>query len=270
MKYYIIIAILLITITSIYAITSIQKGPKHDIFFLNKQEISKFLQNDEDKYVSNLSEIDLYARKVSSSKEYINIIKNCGVDLSKQEKEKLIICCKKADEFLKNHTYHNFSCEPISKMKWKIGCTKNYKEYEYEDGFPHTRGDVVFLSNRNINKYIAMSEDNENLINTLIHEKIHVYQKQHSGEMIKLLNNIGYTICDIKVDRKRSNPDTNEIIYMDPASKECMFFSYSSNTPKNLSDVIQSDYTKEHPYEKMAYEIAKSYVDMNMRKYKYI
>ena len=267
--YYIFFTLIIILLFSIYFLRKTEPV-KDNIIFLDQNEISRFLTEDSDKYISNLSKADLYARKVSSSEEYKNIIKKCGVNLTTEEKTKLIKCCERADNFLKQHMYYHFSCEPISRLKWKIACTQNYKEYEYEDGFPHTRNDVIFLSRRNINKFIAVSENDDNLTNTLVHEKIHVYQKQYPGEMKQLLSKLGYKKCDIQVDNRRANPDIDDIIYYDPASKECMYFSYTSNTPKNISDVKQSNHITEHPYEKMAYEIAKSFIESNIKKYKYI
>ena len=40
-----------------------------EIYFMSKQELNNFLEQDKDKYVNNLSDIDLNARKVKTKKE---------------------------------------------------------------------------------------------------------------------------------------------------------------------------------------------------------
>jgi len=84
MIYYYILSLLIITlvILTIYYIYTVYtsvpfnngNGEEH-LYYMSYEETARFLESDEDKYVANLSPIDLYARKVSSKEEYINIIK---------------------------------------------------------------------------------------------------------------------------------------------------------------------------------------------------
>ena len=162
------------------------------------------------------------------------------------------------------------SCEGVSKLPWKFACTMNFKQYEYEEGFPHTREDIIFLSSKIINNHIAVYEEDENLTSTLIHEKIHIFQRKNPHIMNNFLKDQGYKECNIKIENKRSNPDIDDKIYRSPASKECMYFNYRSSTPTKINDVFQSNHSEEHPYEKMAYDIANEYSLKDMRKYKSI
>jgi hypothetical protein len=238
------------------------------IMFLKKEQTRDHLLADKDQYINNMTKIDLFARKVNTKEEYFYIIEKCCRDFTKKEKKKLLKCCKKADKFLSEYEYKGIDCKKISKIKWKFAGTQNYKQYEYENGFPHTRGDIIFLSNKTINDIISSNENDENLTATLIHEKVHIYQKQNKEEMRTYLEKSGYIECKEKIENKRSNPDTDQKIYKDPVSKECMVFTYRSSKPKHINDVVQKDFSQEHPYEKMAYEIANGFSMITMRKFK--
>lgn len=155
------------------------KNGKNDthLYYMSYEETVLFLENDEDKYVANLSPLDLYARKVSSKDEYINIIKNEAIHFNKGDKLILDSCTKKADELLRNIDINNIKTESnldyskylnykdIANIKWVLAITKSDNGGKYEDGLPHTRKHIIFLSQDVLN----YSEDE--IIKLLIHEK---------------------------------------------------------------------------------------------------
>jgi len=57
----------------------------------------------------------------------------------------------------------------------------------------------------------------------------------------------------------RSNPDTNNNIYIDNKTNNVMVCLYRNNKPNGINDVIMKNFSLEHPYEKYAYEIANNY-----------
>ena len=95
----------------------------------------------------------------------------------------------------------------------------------------------------------------------------------------------------------RSNPDTNNKLYYYPTAKnnsildiitgsasaasaaegtdrvpeydldKVMVCLYRNDKPNSINDVIQKNYTAEHPYEKIAYEIAENFYKNNKNKY---
>ena len=77
------------------------------IYFMSKQELNYFLEQDKDKYVNNLSDIDLYARKVKTKKEYIDNILKTSCDLNDKEKVLLKKCCINADNYLLKSKLHS-------------------------------------------------------------------------------------------------------------------------------------------------------------------
>lgn len=239
----------------------------NNVYFMSKQETIRFLQNDEDGYVAGFSRPDLHARKVKTAQQYINsIMKDCR-DITRIEKQKLQRCCKKADEFLTNYTYKGFNCSEIAKIKWCIAVTNRL----YEEGFPHTRKNVIFLSNNNINENVASDMDDGNIVNTLIHEKVHIYQRQYPEIVDKFLESIGYVKTNTTINNKRANPDITDTIYKSPYTGKEMYITYSSSTPTSITDVKGlKNYSEEHPYESMAYDIANAYTSLELRSYQNI
>jgi hypothetical protein len=133
---------------------------KNNIYFNNSKETKIFLLNDEDHYVNNFNIQDLYARKVKNKEEYFEIIKKNCLDFNENQKNKLIKCCKIADNFLYKYNNYYINGYDIAKIKWIFSLIGN----NYEEGFPHTRQNIIFLSNNVINF------DDKNLIHTKIEE----------------------------------------------------------------------------------------------------
>ena len=278
MIYYYILSLLIITLViltiyyiySVYTSVSFENGKndKH-LNYMSYEETVRFLESDEDRYVAKLSPIDLYARKVSSNEEYINIIKGEATHFNKGDKLILDKCTKKADELLRNININTISSESnldyskylnykdIANIKWVLAITRNDNGSKYEDGLSHTRKHVIFLSQDVLN----YSEDE--IIKLLIHEKIHIYQRNNEALFKTIIYNMGYAestdgqeISQDKLRYVRSNPDVNNKIYKNIHTGELMICLYSSDKPKNINDIIIEKYSMEHPYEKIAYEIS--------------
>ena len=278
MIYYYILSLLIITLViltiyyiySVYTSVSFENGKndKH-LNYMSYEETVRFLESDEDRYVAKLSPIDLYARKVSSNEEYINLIKGEATHFNKGDKLILDKCTKKADELLRNININTISSESnldyskylnykdIANIKWVLAITRNDNGSKYEDGLSHTRKHVIFLSQDVLN----YSEDE--IIKLLIHEKIHIYQRQNEALFKTIIYNMGYAestdgqeISQDKLRYVRSNPDVNNKIYKSIHTGELMICLYTSDKPKNINDIIIEKYSMEHPYEKIAYEIS--------------
>ena len=293
MIYYYILSLLIITlvILAIYYIYTVYtsvpfkngKNEKH-LYYMSYEETVRFLESDEDRYVANLSPIDLYARKVSSKEEYINIIKGEATHFNKGDKLMLDKCTKKADELLRNININTISSESnldyskylnykdIANIKWVLAITRNDNGGKYEDGLSHTRKHIIFLSQDVLN----YSEDE--IIKLLIHEKIHIYQRYNEASFKTIIYNMGYAestdsqeISQDKLKYVRSNPDVNNKIYKNLHTGELMICLYSSDKPKNINDIIIENYAMEHPYEKIAYEISEHIYNIHkIEKYKKI
>lgn len=259
------------------------------IFFMTYKDTANFFANDADMYVRNMTDLDLHARKVKTHMEYINNIEDTAISFTDEEKGLLKRCAENADIYLRKETFKELKYADyingnnIAEIKWIFAntYTNRFNDIlkENEEGLPHTRENVIFLS-KNVLKY-----DELNLTNTLIHEKIHIYQRYNSKIFDKIISDMGLKELDKKSYKNakyiRSNPDTNNKIYYmataahsartDPATEidedNIMVCLYRNNKPNGINDVIHTNYAKEHPYEKIAYEIAENFYKNNKNKY---
>lgn len=241
---------------------------QNSIEYLTSQKVSDFLNRDYDNYVNNLSRFDLIARKVDTNNQYIQKISNCAKDFTETQKNIINNCCKKADEFLKQYN-DLLDGKEIAKLNWKFALTDKQNGFEYEDGLPHTRSDIIFFSDKMIPE-----TETPDLVNTLIHEKIHVYQRQHEKGVDTILSNmsnsdkLGFHKIVYFNPKKRANPDLNKNTYKNPKN-EIMQCYYNSDNPNSIQDVtcLHNNSVNEHPYEFLAYTIANKYNEYLMKKY---
>ncbi len=217
-----------------------------NINFLSKLETKNFILKDEDKYINNLSIYDLRARKTKTCIEYLFQAGNSTLDFTQEQKEKLIICANDAKLYFNNN------------MDWVFALVNN----NYEEGFPHTRGNIIFLSATIINY------SNIELTKTLIHESIHIYQRYNKEEIKKYLEKNNFTISRLRNNTSliRANPDLDEYIYKDKNGIE-MVANYNSEFPTGISDITLPLLSNEHPFEYMAYTMAEEYSRKILNKY---
>ena len=248
-------------------------SPAKKNYYMTAEETSNFLNTDSDNYAEQLSPLDLHARNVSSSSEYIANIIQTAVSFTQSEKDILDAYTKKADAFLRNTQFKELiysgyiNSNDIANINWVFAKTQNVDKKDYEEGLPHTRGHIIFLSD-NVLKY-----DENSLITTLIHEKIHIYQRYNEELFNKVIGVMGLVETPGTAETKkymRSNPDTNRNIYIDNKTNNAMVCLYRSDKPSNINDVIMKNHSLEHPYEKIAYEIADYYNKTITEKYKNI
>jgi hypothetical protein len=125
-----------------------------------------------------------------------------------------------------------------------------FAKAEYEEGLPHTRENIIFLSND------TLKHSDRRLKSILLHEKVHVYQRANRGEVARVIADAGYARVSQRsgVKRARGNPDVDDYIYQGPDGK-LHVCEYTSDTPTSIRDVLCTP-MKEHPYETMAYDIS--------------
>lgn len=212
------------------------------VTFMTAQEVQRFLVSDEDGYVNSFTPMDLHARKVSSKTEYVERISSAATDVAEAHKTKIRSLAHAADVYLIQAGYHK-----LAAMPWKIAVTSNAV---YENGYPHTRKNIIFLSTNEL--------DSIDLGRTLVHEKVHVYQRMYPDDMQTHLRENNYKPWKLRKDEPyaRSNPDLDDWIYIDMRTQKPMIAYYTSSKPSSISDVRLEHPSYEHPYEKMAYDIA--------------
>jgi hypothetical protein len=225
----------------------------NNIIFIDSNELTELLTNDNDNYYKTFYKNDLVSRKIQNIEEYINLIKLSTSNFTDSEKVKIEKCISKIYPIFKDLKLDWFDGSKANKIQWKIGCVKN--KY-YEHGLPHTRGDIIIISSEDVNKF-----SDEKLIKTFIHEKVHVYQKLYPTDTdIYIEHNkfIKYKLRDGK-DNIRANPDLNNWIYKD--NKDNIYCALYNENPSSVEDIQYlpiNNQSYEHPYEKMAIEIEDS------------
>lgn len=238
-----IVAVVLLVILLLRCIKT-KEGFENKAFvrILSPQETREFLLKDADGYVAQLSSLDLYARGVSSSSEYLERITSSVVDMDARHKTNINELAHVVDTHLMQTGQHKLASVP-----WKIAVVSGNV---YENGYPHTRQDVIFLSTNELNSI--------SLGRTLLHEKVHVYQRMHPEDMQRYLSDNQFKPWKMRKDEPmaRANPDLDNWIYIDPQTNKPMVAYYTSSKPSSISDVVLEHPSYEHPYEKMAYDIA--------------
>lgn len=219
----------------------------NNILFLKKKELYDLLIYD-DGYFKSFSKYDLIARNIKNINEYHKIIHISVINIKKKYESILINAIEQAD--IKCLQINNEWCNglKLKQIPWKIGCIINNK---YEFGLPHTRQDVIIINITNL-------KDISYLINTLIHEKMHIYQKLYPQDIEKYLqfNNFVKICKRNKHNLIRANPDLDNWIYKNN-NNELLLGKYKNEKPKDITDVYfnpVNNYRYEHPFEKMIYD----------------
>lgn len=211
-----------------------------NIIFYNKDRLADFLKQDNDGYYKNLNIHNLKLRNIINKEEYLQNIENKLYNCTNKEKIIITKAIIKANNKLKKIKYIGFDNTYLQYLPWYIGCA----EYDYEFGLPHTRDKIIILNRNNIY--------DKDLYKTLIHERIHIYQRLFPNNLIEFLNYYNFQKNSKQSDLDRSNPDTDDFLYkQNDLLYECKIYPNSKNIfcTKNSSKY-------EHPYELMAYEIS--------------
>lgn len=159
---------------------------------LNPSETRDFLLSDADGYIQSLSPDDLSARGFANKDEYINYLKNAEY----VECPNLENVIEEADALIDRLEDSWLNKEKLQALPWIIAISPA----RYEFNLPHTRGQVIMLPSSPVGS------------DTLVHEKLHVYQKTYPKDFEKYLKKEGFQICKRRFNRS-ANPDADKQIY---------------------------------------------------------
>jgi hypothetical protein len=252
----VLVIILLIYLINIKCFEKIRHNKGKNVF-LSKYKLETFLINDSDNYYKTFNDIDFRVRNIKSINDYIINIKKSCIDINTDNINKLIKYTELADNNIKKIKIEGFDGIKCSNITWNIGMVSGSL---YESGLPHTRGTmketVIILPDT----LLSIFNTQNSIVRTLIHEKIHIYQKMYPDDINEYLNKNGFVKYSkkISIPNTRANPDLDEYIYMNK-DKIIMKAVYKENAT-TISDVVIEpidDYMYEHPLEYMAYIISK-------------
>ena len=249
LRFYKIISLTIITLVLVYA--TIRRYKQQRIYrehFESDKDTEKLLNDNNIKFLDEkgfenqmkLSDVffkylttsDLYARNTSEIKHedalsYAIYYRASLREMTENEKKIIIDAVKVANELLGN--YPN-----LRDLEWMFAKLDD----GVENNWPHTHNQAIILNSQ------VISKPQDELVETLIHEKIHIYQRIFASNINDLYTNyLSFTPINsdaIKIpfdiiERMRSNPDLNRKTYM--FNKQFYIAQlYNSETPVSLSD----------------------------------
>ena len=234
MIYILIIILICIMIAYIYAYSlgtyESFDNINFDIIFLKESDLKNILKNNNDKYYE----------KIDKSVTEFDI----------HHKKKIITSTKIIDNIFNNIKLDYFDSRKANNIQWKIGCVSGKL---YENGLPHTRDDIIIISKQDVQMF-----SDTKLTKTLLHEKIHLYQKIYPNDIDIYIKKNNFTKYKKRTneDNIRANPDLDNWIYKDK-DQNILKAVYNEN-PSSIEDISYSPFNSqsfEHPYEKMAIEL---------------
>ena len=203
-----------------------------------KENMAKIIK--ESNYFNRMSKYDLLARNIGSIEAYKKLYHDSILEFKDDEKMKLNEYTQQIDNIFKKFKFHN-----LLSLPWKFCKIHN----NIEQGWPHTLLNVIILNKDTLQA--------NNLITTLIHEKIHVYQRYFPIQTHILITEYWkFEIMDIvqNIEKIRNNPDINHFVY-GLKNKNFVAKLYNKDNPSSLDDSQLNNTLTEHPYELMAHLI---------------
>lgn len=207
-------------------------------------------------YFQRMNETDLIVRRASTAEDYRFAYKRAYTPFNIDEK-RIISDLAVSIEKTIGKKWPAFMDFP-----WKFAKVTA----DIENGYPHTLGDIIIVS-----PYF-FSNDRENQRITLVHERVHVFQRKNPRWVENVIKEWGYIqwpTNDALKSISRNNPDINEKIYgkddgpivqtylSSPITLTDSQASIIKETAVNrviYKDIDAPSYVKqlEHPYEVMA------------------
>lgn len=224
--------------------------------FLSQQETASFIYRDLDGYIRSMSPFDVRARGAESKHQYRAHAASSATSIDQGTSKRLIDACSAVDYSLMHDidvraacTSYGMNPDVMAALPWCIALTQGTA---YEEGLPHTRENTILISTEFFDG--TTIADN---CRTLLHEKVHLYQRRYRKACTERLFRLGYSFYTLRkqLPMIRCNPDLDGIVYSDPEGR-ILACCYRNTSPKSIRDVMyMSPCRTEHPFERVAYEI---------------
>lgn len=177
-------------------------------------------------YFSEMTSADLKARgDFNTPKAYFKHYMQSFTPFKKQEKELIVKATLKANALLVNYPR-------LRSIKWNFAKV----DVDIEEGWPHTHNTMIVLTEKTLEK-----EQND-LVETLIHEKLHIYQRIYEPLVRDLYENMWLfkpaqtnLVHSYIAELARSNPDLGNRIFT-YQNKFYIIQLFNSLSPKSISD----------------------------------
>lgn len=206
-------------------------------------------------YFARFNDMDMHVRNCKSSshcqKTYLDSLRA----LTQQEQAILRPHLNHIDQVCKQAGY-----ERLVRIPWTFWVTRD----SIEHGYPHTHGDSIVLPESFLNRSLNRKDHQVQFRETLLHEKLHVYQRLYPIETHRLIVDgwgfepIGMT--NNKSTPTRQNPDTNEIVYAHHGTPLQATYKTHAHTLEDIdyrhgiAEIPSAQ--RDHPFEVMACVLA--------------
>jgi len=253
--FFLVTIIIFSLITFIFLISKFAIHPTPT--FVSHQEFKNII--DKSPYFNSLTPQDFRVRMSQASNKYNEYYKQNIEEFTPTEKAHVAYLVEQANK--------RTSCFPLlHAIPWKFGKVAHH----IENGFPHTLEDTIILSAR---FFSQLASNHSEQVKTLIHEKMHVFQRLYphlTDDLIfawgfRKINN--FALTDLPEDR-RSNPDIQNVYEKDGYIPYQRFTSTSATSLAHSEPVLIGPHQNvlpitnldvpsyisqiEHPYEIMA------------------
>jgi hypothetical protein len=267
-----VLAFILLLVILIYILISRKKKPQTIRYTFPKPSVVHQTV-EHSSFFQRLSKDDLSARNVSSIELYLQRYKKSISPLSSIEKKTIEEMLYQIEKRLKDQQEVKIA-QALLNSEWSIA---KHNDPMVEGGYPHTLGRIVFLP---ASFFESVNTNLEARRQTLLHEQIHVLQRQNPEVATDFVNT--YFSAPRKhrseFEKKvslRLNPDLDDYIYGFPSQGKIHYLAqiYITTNPKSLSQskpvlliepsssqvlsqkteaLLSSVEQIEHPYEVMA------------------
>lgn len=213
------------------------------------------------RYFNTLNKINLQARGCNNLEDCKKIYKENLTEFTIEEKDTLRNLITHANDITNN-------LKKFNKIPWKFSKTSS----KIENGFPFTIGKIIYISDA----FLKKSEKYK--LETIIHEKIHVFQRKYKRKTQKLYEDLEFKKIKLIIDPlRRHNPDLDGFDYK--YNGVIIYNKFNNHEPTGLIDsntvylpynknivnkMISNSYNNEHPNEIFAYIISKKIIKNNL------
>jgi hypothetical protein len=225
-------------------------SPRGNFTFLTRDDTSSFFVKDVDGYVESMNDLDVLAQGCKTKLEFLDRISKAADNFTLKEKWKCKKACTYADDWIRSQMaqYPGIENQKLANIPWKLSLTRGKAN---EEGLPHTRRDIIFLSDQ------VLELSPRELARTLVHEKIHVYERMFPADLEIWMQANGYKRYKRQSEwpNARSNPDVDGWVYLRPDGKPTVVL-YTTDNPTSIDDVVYpgpQHPNTEHPFETLAY-----------------
>ena len=182
--------------------------------------------NPADDYFLRMSKPDLHARGLRDmqfTSDYREFYFANVSDPTPEQASILRILCSQADGLIRDIGF-----TALLDIPWNFKMIPD----DVENGYPHTLGNTIYIPRRLLDS--INTDDSSDIVQTLIHERIHLFQRARPNEteiLVGLWGFVGSTYVD---GLQRNNPDLNGVNYIYQGS--VIVQKYNSPRTSSLMD----------------------------------